>query len=266
MRIVIALISLVALGLALAVLVAGPGTRFGIWDYSTGLTIIRKVAEPIAIAGAVKLPPIFTAAALALIGAVAALFTRAWALALFAAIAAMSAGVGGYVPLQMRAMFESNPFIHDVTTDFENPPEILAAADLPRKNPAPYAGAEKDRRAPDKTVAEVQREAFPDIAPFAAQADLQTTANAVRAVIADMRMKTLAEGPVSGDAGSGWRVEAVATSMWFGFKDDFIVRLTPLSAGETRVDVRSKSRIGGSDLGANAARVRAFLKKLDAAI
>jgi uncharacterized protein (DUF1499 family) len=265
MRLVIALISFVALALALAVLASGPGTRFGLWDYGTGLTIIRKVAEPIAIGGVVKLSPIFTAAALALLGAFASLFMRAWALALLALIAAAGAGAGGYVPLKMRAMVQANPFIHDVTTDFESPPEILAAANMPRKNPPAYAGAELVRDT-QMTVAQAQREAFPDIAPFIAEADLQTTANAVRATISDMRMETLAEGPVSGDTGSGWRIEAVSTSLWFGFKDDFIVRLTPVSATQTRVDVRSKSRVGGSDLGANAARVRAFMEKLDAAI
>ena len=53
----------------------------------------------------------------------------------------------------------------------------------------------------------------------------------------------------------------MATSFWFGFKDDFIVRLTPVGKGMTRIDIRSKSRVGGSDLGANAARVREFTKR-----
>ena len=61
-----------------------------------------------------------------------------------------------------------------------------------------------------------------------------------------------------------WRIEATYKSRWFGFIDDFVVRLTP-EGSMTRVDVRSKSRVGGSDLGANAARVRAFYEKLEAA-
>jgi uncharacterized protein (DUF1499 family) len=57
------------------------------------------------------------------------------------------------------------------------------------------------------------------------------------------------------------RVEATATTLWFGFKDDVVVRVRPGQTGAT-VDVRSISRVGGGDLGANAARVRAFLERL----
>lgn len=253
MRIIVVLVSVVALVLAAALGALGPGTRFGLWDYGTALGLMRQIALPVLIA----------AGAAGLVFLIA--LWKARGVALFALVAFLAAGAAGYVPIRMKAMFDANPFIHDVTTDFVNPPEILAAADLPRKNPAAYAGADKDRRS-EKTVAQVQQEAFPDIVPLIAQADLQSTANAVRAVLADMKMETLAEGPVGAETGSGWRIEAVATSFWYAFKDDFIVRLTPVDDGTTRVDVRSKSRVGGSDLGANAARVRAFLKKLDAAV
>jgi len=65
---------------------------------------------------------------------------------------------------------------------------------------------------------------------------------------------------VASDAAAG-RIEATATTRWFGFKDDVIVRIRPEAAG-SRVDVRSVSRVGRGDLGANAARVREFLAKL----
>ena len=57
------------------------------------------------------------------------------------------------------------------------------------------------------------------------------------------------------------RLEATATTPWFGFKDDVVVRVRA-SGGGSRVDVRSLSRIGGSDLGTNARRVRTFLERL----
>ena len=63
----------------------------------------------------------------------------------------------------------------------------------------------------------------------------------------------------------GWlqgRVEVVATTLWFGFKDDIVIRISPSGSG-SRVDMRSKSRVGRSDLGANAARIRAFLGRLE---
>ncbi|MBC7704159.1 MAG: DUF1499 domain-containing protein, partial [Rhodoferax sp.] len=59
------------------------------------------------------------------------------------------------------------------------------------------------------------------------------------------------------------RIEATATTLLFGFKDDIVIRVTPTDAG-SRVDVRSLSRIGGGDFGTNANRIRAFIKKLRA--
>jgi uncharacterized protein (DUF1499 family) len=59
------------------------------------------------------------------------------------------------------------------------------------------------------------------------------------------------------------RLEATDTTRWFGFKDDVVVRVTPVAEG-ARVDVRSASRVGQSDLGANARRIRAFLAALAA--
>ena len=57
------------------------------------------------------------------------------------------------------------------------------------------------------------------------------------------------------------RLEATDTTLLFGFKDDIVVRIRP-SAGGSLVDVRSLSRIGGSDFGTNARRVRVFVHRL----
>jgi uncharacterized protein (DUF1499 family) len=59
------------------------------------------------------------------------------------------------------------------------------------------------------------------------------------------------------------RLEATDTTRWFGFKDDVVVRIAPAADG-SRVDVRSVSRVGRSDLGTNARRIRAFLRELRA--
>jgi uncharacterized protein (DUF1499 family) len=55
----------------------------------------------------------------------------------------------------------------------------------------------------------------------------------------------------------------VATSTWFGFGDDIVVRIRPDGAG-SRIDIRSKSRDGESDLGVNARRIREFIARLKA--
>jgi uncharacterized protein (DUF1499 family) len=63
------------------------------------------------------------------------------------------------------------------------------------------------------------------------------------------------------DAASGI-IEATATTFWYGFKDDVIIRIRPAEGGGSVVDLRSISRIGGSDIGANAERIRKFMKSL----
>ena len=65
---------------------------------------------------------------------------------------------------------------------------------------------------------------------------------------------------VADDRNAG-RIEATDTTRWFGFKDDVVVRLIPWGAG-TRVDVRSVSRVGRSDVGTNARRIRQYLSAL----
>ncbi len=247
MKILIWIVSLVALGAAVAIAVAGPGTRLGLWDYGTGLGLIRQMALPVMIAAAASV--------------------AAFVLALFIArglsplplIAAVFAGVAAMVPVKMKAAFEANPFIHDITTDFSDPPMIVAAANEDRKNPPDYVG---DAPAPrsDMTTAEAQRAAFPDIETIRTGKNVDDAAAIAGSVVTEMGMKLLSDGP----AEDGWAIEAAYTSFWFGFVDDFVVRIRPDGDGAI-VDVRSKSRIGGSDLGANAKRVTTFMEKFEAA-
>jgi uncharacterized protein (DUF1499 family) len=56
------------------------------------------------------------------------------------------------------------------------------------------------------------------------------------------------------------RIEATDTTLWWGFKDDVVIRIRPEAAG-SRLDIRSKSRVGIGDVGTNAARIEAFLEQ-----
>ena len=249
MRRIVILISLTAFALAAILAGLGPAYRLELLDLGGAFGVMRKIAVPTLVG-----------AGLAGVAFVVALF-RARGLAGLALLATLAAGAAAYAPIRMKALAAPNPFIHAITTDFEAPPEIVAAAGLPRKNPPGYVGADKVRDT-GKTVAEAQREAFPDIAPLEVGADSESAATAARKVLGAMKMEILADEAV---ADGVRRIEAVHTSLWYGFKDDFIVRLTAVADG-TRIDVRSKSRVGGSDLGANAARVRKFLAAMDAAL
>ena len=81
----------------------------------------------------------------------------------------------------------------------------------------------------------------------------------------ELGWEIVAEAPSEG------RLEATDRTLWFGFTDDVVIRIrSHLFVGSevvdgSRVDIRSVSRVGLSDLGANARRVRAFLAKLTAA-
>ena len=139
--------------------------------------------------------------------------------------------------------------IHDITTDTENPPQFVAlrALRLTTFNGPEYGG---------EKVAIIQKAAYPDIAPrIAGDPPARTFERALKAA-RDMGWQIVAS-----IAGEG-RIEATATTRWLRFKDDVVIRVTP-EGGGSRIDVRSKSRMGRSDLGANAKRIREYFRKLE---
>jgi uncharacterized protein (DUF1499 family) len=157
-------------------------------------------------------------------------------------------GVAFGTPFAMLQNAKTVPPIHDITTDTENPPRFLAIVPL-------RSGAPDSVEYEGQAIAKQQHSAYPDIqaVTLAAtpEAAFQRALNAAR----DLGWEIVAAVPNEG------RIEATDTTIWFGFKDDIVVRLTPIPAG-TRIDVRSLSRLGTSDLGKNAARVRAYLQRL----
>jgi len=78
------------------------------------------------------------------------------------------------------------------------------------------------------------------------------------AILAEQGHEVVNTDPASGI------VEATATTFWFGFKDDVVVRASK-DGDSTKVDVRSVSRVGQSDIGANAARIQKFIDALTSA-
>jgi len=138
--------------------------------------------------------------------------------------------------------------IHDVSTDIENPPPFVALHDarLACPNGVDYSGV--------RDAAEQLRR-YPHLLP--ANIDLGTAQAFTKALDAARAMNWTI---VATDARAG-RIEATATTRIMRFKDDVVVRVSSDGAG-SRVDVRSASRVGRSDLGANAARIRRFLADL----
>ena len=161
--------------------------------------------------------------------------------------AAMSAATG-LGPLFVVLSALGLPAIHDITTDLEDPPRFDAVVPLraATANSLEYGG-------PD--VAAAQRAAYPDIKTLVLGHSPARVVELARETAEAMGWEIVA---VDTDAG---RVEATDTTSWFGFKDDIVVRVG-LATGGARVDVRSVSRVGVGDLGANAGRIHKFLGRL----
>jgi uncharacterized protein (DUF1499 family) len=171
---------------------------------------------------------------------------RPWrARAVRAAIVPLLVGL----PALGLASMSKVPRIHDISTDPSQRLEFTAEV----KDAAMNKDPEGDQRA---WVEEQQKAGYPDIAPV--QLDLAPPAAFERAKAVADRMPGWVVTHADADQG---RIEATATSRLFHFVDDVIVQVKPDGSG-SRVDLRSRSRVGQSDLGANAARIRAYSEEL----
>ncbi|HET9451878.1 MAG TPA: DUF1499 domain-containing protein [Aggregicoccus sp.] len=232
------------LGLALAVvgalLVGAPGPLYqlGALDFRAGFGVMQYGAWT-ALAGL-----LLCAAGLVLARLGPARGTTGHALVgLLIAAAAFAA------PAVFRARAKAVPPIHDISTDLEHPPAFVAVLPLRAgaPNPPAHGGAE---------VARQQREAYPDLQPLLLPVGRD---EAFRRALEAAR----AEGweVVAAEPGEG-RIEATDTTFWWGFEDDVVVRVRERAPGQSVVDARSVSRVGKSDVGKNAARLRSFLRRL----
>jgi uncharacterized protein (DUF1499 family) len=145
------------------------------------------------------------------------------------------------------------PMINDITTDTENPPKFDVLARLRPRGTNDYPGAQ---------VAALQQKAYPDIGPLELNVRPQVAYNLALKLVTKRKWHIVdAEPPTPGREGV---IEAVARTLIMGFRDDIVVRVS-LSGTGSKIDLRSASRIGRSDLGANASRIRAFLEEIDEA-
>lgn len=227
-------------GLIAAALVAGagPAYRYAGVDLAQAFELMRwGVYAALAAGGLSVLWLIF-----ALIGRSAAGFGPLL-------LALVLAGGAAYFPFTMRATAEKLPVIHDITTDTASPPVFVAIAPLRADAPngVEYK-AEENAAKQHEAYADIQPLILPDVAP----ADLFRRAEATARA---MGWEIVAAVPEEG------RIEATDTTAWWGFKDDVVIRIVAEGAG-SRLDIRSMSRVGKSDVGKNAERIRAFLAKL----
>ena len=235
MKILVSMISLIAF---LLVALPAPLYRFGVVELGT------------AFAG-FKFGLVVGIAALVLL-AIQVLFKRKTVSIASAAIAVIFSTIAIALPLGMMTTAKNVPPIHDISTDVVNPPQFAAIAPLraDAPNPVEYAGAE---------AAEQQRTAYPDLQTLTYSQSKPELVEASKQAVENLGWEL-----VNTDADKGI-VEATETTAWFGFKDDVVVRVTD-NDSERLVDIRSKSRIGKSDLGKNAARIHALIDELDSVL
>ncbi len=142
------------------------------------------------------------------------------------------------------------PLLNDVTTDVDDPPPFVAL--LPLRTQAGATTAY-----PGLATAHMQQTAYPDLQPIAIAKAPATAFAAAVAAVRDLGWTVVAEDPATG------RIEAIATTPLLRFNDDVVIRIRPAAGGST-VDMRSASRVGRGDLGANARRVRGFAARMTA--
>jgi hypothetical protein len=164
-----------------------------------------------------------------------------------------------YLPYSMSQVGAKVPPIHDITTDTVNPPvyiDVLPLREQTRaSNTAEYL-QENKLGSRVINVPEAQLKAYPDIKPV--MLDGVAPADAYARALAAVKKEgwtIVADKPEEG------RIEAWDKTLWFGFIDDVVIRVAPTDTG-SKIDIRSLSRVGGSDVGKNAERIRGYIQTL----
>jgi len=166
-------------------------------------------------------------------------------------------GIGLFMlayPGYLAYRFYTLPAINDITTDANDPPRFEAVARLrPRgANPVAYPGAD---------AAALQRRFYSDIEPLLVSVTPQEAFDAAMTVITKRKWRVVDSRAPQAGRREG-RIEAVARTPVMGFRDDVVVRIRPVEDG-ARVDMRSASRYGRHDFGANASRIRSLSSDID---
>jgi uncharacterized protein (DUF1499 family) len=238
----LAVLALVAGAVAFVMVVAaGPGTRFGVWTFRTAFGTLFRYGAYLGIAAAV----------LALVAILVVRRTAGRGAVAMAAMGLLLGALAFYFPWSFMHHAGKVPSIHDVTTDFTNPPELTYSRALRDSLQGTMNGWQYE----GDSIARLQRKAYPDIRPVMLAMNPDEAYRAAMNVARQMGWEITVNDPATR------RIEAVDETPWFGFKDDVSVRVTPAS-GVSRVDVRSVSRVGRGDVGMNAARVRKYVARL----
>lgn len=155
-----------------------------------------------------------------------------------------------YFPWRFQQAARAVPAIHDITTDIVTPPQYVEVAALRRQLQSPNG-----LDLPAETINQ-QIAAYPEIRPLFLPLPPAEAYRRALALVGARGWEVVAADEAAR------RIEATDTTYWFRFKDDVALRVSALPDSTSRIDMRSVSRLGRSDLGTNARRVREFLAEL----
>jgi uncharacterized protein (DUF1499 family) len=242
-------------------------SRLAVWAGRMGIfaLAVAALSAMIVRVGILEIGPALTTFAAALICALLAIV-----LAIFSAIPIWNRGLTGigravtgfFLGMMLLAYpgflaFRGYhlPAIHDITTDFNDPPRFSVLARLRPRGSVEYPGA---------ASADLQRAAYPTIEPLQLPVSPNVAFDTALAVINKSKWRVVDALPPSPNRRNGI-IEAIARTAIMGFRDDVVIRISPIGTN-VRIDVRSASRYGIHDFGSNAARITSLLNDIDDAI
>lgn len=235
-----------ALAPAVVIILGALGTKFGLWSWKAGFVavLVNGPAPGLGWAPALAMAAIVVA----LIGLVVSIRTGLWRRSLAALLIGL-ATMGAFVFVGGQA--RKAPPIHDVSTNW-NEPLMFSEAAMQRR------GAEANPIVADplmftgERIAQVNERTCPEARPVLLKMSAEDAHARAKAALVEQGLEIVTDDPATG------RLEAVATSFWYGFKDDLVARVAPEGSG-ARVDMRSVSRVGVSDIGQNCKRITALV-------
>jgi len=235
----------------LTFMAAGLGSKIGLWDWSFGLgTLSLKVGPILLILGLV----------FGILGILLWFFIRPRKGIVLATIATIIPLLGLLQLGSAKSKVDGLPYIHDITTNTQSPPEyskaIIAARDADGKtNTLDYIG--KLDREGGTLVSVLQNKAYPEIRPVLRSEDKAVVFGEALSLVKQQGWDIVTENAETGV------IEATASTFWYGFKDDVVIHVKDAEGGGTIVDMRSVSRVGMSDVGANAKRLSVLIDGLN---
>jgi len=212
------------------------GTRFGVWPFTIGLLMF-------AIGALLGVIGVITGIIASIVVLARGRVTERNGVLIGAAVCL---GIAALIVPQFKAAF-SVPPIHNISTDVADPPAFSAVLPLrgANSNPVDFDAAK---------LAPLQEKAYPWVKPLESTLPPEQAFDRSLEVLKEMHIAIVDANKANGT------IEGTATTFWFGFKDDIVVRIRPEGTG-SRIDLHSVSRVGQGDSGLNAKRIGEFLTR-----